>query len=511
MASTSAGCSGPPETIGDLVKARRWEEVGELLAEDPELSFWTDPSNARTPLHIMCRMDLGEVSTVDTDGEVSGTEFLPAHVEVAQMLIDASHECEPVILPNPVRLDSNGEGESEMYKMHMSVLTVRDYLGDTPLHNLCGHMRSACPYLVQLILSSASDSAAAAESDKDNTISDGDLVEEEKIYSRAPSAYELLTAKNTHGCTALHFIGDGSATWDISKVVIDSCRSIEARMGSKLHPMLVQDEDGDTPLHFACSAGMDPSMLRLFLDSRSSVVHVTNNDGRLPVDDLIVWFVDECDSDVEGDNDVPLLRRVTNEMLFRLWQKVEVLLRAAYNGQLRCEQSGVGGFRPLHAAASAPHFPSLVLRLACMLFPDEVSSRDENGFTSLHVASSRRSCEAFADPDAETYAELVRWGSDREDESMIAFLSSLNPDSTQVFSNEGRLPLHLAIENGQSIADIQHLLSLSPHSLEATDMKTKLRPFMLAAVGEGTSLDSVHLLLLRNPELVRSGIERQLQ
>lgn len=477
MALPSSVASGAPDTIGDLVKARRWKDVVALLAEEPELAFWVDPSNARTPLHIMCRMDLGQnnANADEPDGEVS--EFLPSHIEVAQMLIDASHECEPVILPNPVRLDSNGEGGDEMYKMHMSVLTVRDYLGDTPLHNLCGHMRSACPHLVQLILSSASDFSVTSE-----TI---------EWARRAPKLYDLLTAKNTHGCTALHFIGEGSAPWDISKTVIDACRNIEVRRDAKVHPMLVKDDDGDTPLHFACSAGMDPIFLEHFLDDKASVVHKTNNDGRLPVDDLIVWFVDENDSDSEGDSTVPLLERATAEMLTSLWQRIEVLLHMAVDGSRRNGLSGTRDFRPLHAAASVQNFPSIALRLACKLFPDELSTRDDTGLTALHVASSQRNCLAFADPDAEMYQELVRWKPDCEEETMITFLSSLHPAAAQCFTCEGRLPLHLAIENGKSITDIQHLLSLSPRSLETRDMKTRLLPFMLSAVDEVADRKSV--------------------
>eukprot|EP00568_Trieres_chinensis_P007643 CAMPEP_0183297824 /NCGR_PEP_ID=MMETSP0160_2-20130417/5009_1 /TAXON_ID=2839 ORGANISM="Odontella Sinensis, Strain Grunow 1884" /NCGR_SAMPLE_ID=MMETSP0160_2 /ASSEMBLY_ACC=CAM_ASM_000250 /LENGTH=110 /DNA_ID=CAMNT_0025459715 /DNA_START=51 /DNA_END=380 /DNA_ORIENTATION=+ len=82
------------------------------------------------------------------------------HVELALSLIDASHECDPVVLPNPIRLDANGEGGDagvDRYEMHKSALTVRDYLGDTPLHCLCGHVRGGSPGLCRAVMASARD------------------------------------------------------------------------------------------------------------------------------------------------------------------------------------------------------------------------------------------------------------------------------------------------------------------------------------------------------------------
>uniref|UniRef100_A0A6U6H910 Uncharacterized protein n=1 Tax=Odontella aurita TaxID=265563 RepID=A0A6U6H910_9STRA len=472
---------------------RKWDEVKELVLKDPHLSFWTDPSNARTPLHIMCRMCFGQDEVADSSNEKSGMDFLPSHIKVARALINSSHECEPVILPRPEGLDSNGEGRDEMYQVHMSVLTVQDYLGNTPLHNLCGHMRSACPRLARLILSSASDS--------------GVLDWGNKKYSRAPKIYDLLTVKNAHGCTVLHFIGEGSAPWEVSKNVLDACNSTELGQDARLHPMLVQDDDGDTPLHFACSAGRDPRFLQYFLDDKAFVVHKANNDGRLPVDDLIVWFVDENDSDSEGDNTMPLLERATEDMLTSLWQRLEVLMVMATDETCENELSSAR-FQPLHAAASYQNFPSIVLRLACKLFSDELTRRDENGLVALHVASCKQECQKSKDPGTEMYAELARWNSDRENDTIITFLTSLNPDSAQLLTYEGRLPLHVAIESGKSISDIQHLLSVAPKSLEIRDRVTRLQPFMLSAIGEGASFDLIYFLLLRNPELLRCGTLR---
>jgi hypothetical protein len=83
------------------------------------------------------------------------------------------------------------------------------------------------------------------------------------------------------------------------------------------HPLMIQDNEGDLPLHFACSNGANAPMLSLLTSSigHPRSVLVRNSYGRLPIDDLIIWYVDlhgrignhEADSDDgSSDNDVDL-------------------------------------------------------------------------------------------------------------------------------------------------------------------------------------------------------------
>mmetsp|Transcript_21638 Transcript_21638/g.63542 ORF Transcript_21638/g.63542 Transcript_21638/m.63542 type:complete len:505 (-) Transcript_21638:1450-2964(-) len=67
----------------------------------------------------------------------------------------------------------------------------------------------------------------------------------------------------------------------------------------------------------------------------------------------------------------------------------------------------------------------------------------------------------------------------------------------------GRLPLHLAVEAGRTWEDgLDVLLDASPRAVEILDPTTFLYPFMAAAVGESSSIDTVFRLLQRNPDLV---------
>lgn len=77
------------------------------------------------------------------------------------------------------------------------------------------------------------------------------------------------------------------------------------------HPLLIQDNEGDTPLHFACSNGANAPLLSLLTSDPSQYqsVAVRNSYGRLPIDDLITWYVDlrarnleDFDSDDESES-----------------------------------------------------------------------------------------------------------------------------------------------------------------------------------------------------------------
>jgi len=62
------------------------------------------------------------------------------------------------------------------------------------------------------------------------------------------------------------------------------------------------------------------------------------------------------------------------------WPKVELMLRVA--------QQGKGKFRVVHAAASTP-CPQAILRMARVMYPQQVRERDEKGNLPLHLAAAR--------------------------------------------------------------------------------------------------------------------------
>jgi hypothetical protein len=288
--------------------------------------------------------------------------------------------------------------------------------------------------------------------------------------------------------------------------------------------MLLQDEDGDTPLHFACSAGLEPDVLRRMITQKDIYetylpVQIKTYGGRLPVDELITWCIDEYGIE-SNELDPPLEERMTDEVTDALWSRIEVLLEAVDKAILEAiferilvGENRVVRFRPLHTAASIQSFPAIVLRMACRRFGGGggLLEQDEVGRTPLHRAVERK--DAYqVDEDVYSlgsgeYLDLSRWNSEYERRSSIEYLVELCPEALRVRCQRNRLPIHYAVLNCGEFSDIEAMLTPAPESIAQRDGHTGLLPFMLAASNEtshyDSSLDRSFKLLLLNPELVR--------
>ncbi|KAL3786199.1 hypothetical protein HJC23_001275 [Cyclotella cryptica] len=236
-----------------------------------------------------------------------------------------SQYCPPMGLDPVERYNDDDEAAEEEYPpsktkdtstkvLHESVLTMTDALGATPLHLLTGE-GSAHEDIVRLFL------------DKCRGW-DMDAMHEE--HSRRPTLYALVSAQNCHGCTPLHFLSGKMAVSygtndEVLRLILDrfekdniinnnqSC-SLDDIPSLPIHPLLIPDGDGDLPLHYASSIGASPPLLSIL--TKYPTTHraalVRNAEGRLPIDELIIWYKElmaeeheesEDESDSNGEND----------------------------------------------------------------------------------------------------------------------------------------------------------------------------------------------------------------
>eukprot|EP00592_Proboscia_alata_P005846 CAMPEP_0194381982 /NCGR_PEP_ID=MMETSP0174-20130528/57146_1 /TAXON_ID=216777 /ORGANISM="Proboscia alata, Strain PI-D3" /LENGTH=862 /DNA_ID=CAMNT_0039166855 /DNA_START=63 /DNA_END=2651 /DNA_ORIENTATION=- len=202
-------------------------------------------------------------------------------------------------------------------------------------------------------------------------IGDGVSVSTRRRVGMLWRAMDLLSCQNDHGCTPLHFLSEGEPI-EALRVALEYCEGLgnnhyydisaydnddddTVSLGSEIgnntasssiddeivsfisekckmythdyqeqyskrncfqrnqcqrnhHPLMIQDEDGDTPLHFGCSAGASCEFLQLLLSYCPCAVNVCNWDVDSPIDDLWGWFNDEYPTVVEwllweGDED----------------------------------------------------------------------------------------------------------------------------------------------------------------------------------------------------------------
>jgi len=333
----------------------------------------------------------------------------------------------------------------------------------------------------------------------------------------------------------MHFCADGGCTPGIIDLVLDACQKychskryhgkseVEPSLGDlpsesekkREHPICVQDEDGDTPIHFACSAGLEPDVLRRLINQPDRTVVYSSlttkaHNGRTPIDDLITWCIDEHGLE-ENTAVPPLEERMPDDVADALWSRVEVLMQAVVYGCCRDYKQST----PLHWAASIQAFPAIVLRLACKRHggpnSEGLLALDEKGMTLLHHAANpvcwNELDSSLYELRSGEYLELSRWKSEGEQRTPIEYLIKESPGALRVRSKCSALPLHLALMGDKTtIEDILAMLDAAPETLAQRDGQGLL-PFMIAAAGYDNHLDKILKLLLLNPELVRNKSE----
>jgi len=155
------------------------------------------------------------------------------------------------------------------------------------------------------------------------------------------------------------------------------------------------------------------------------------------------------------------------------WEKIQLLLKAAYHNSVDDPLPGNKKWRVLHATAGSD-CPSELLRLVLKLCRVQLFIKDEDNRLPLHIAAAaplyiKQPFESHSDP-------------------VICKLASTFPDGALEVDKEGRLPLHIALDHHKTWNDgVSRLLQLHPQTARVCDPKTRLYPFMLAAIGDSES------------------------
>jgi len=360
-----------------------------------------------------------------------------------------------------------------------------------------------------------------------------------------------VTSTDEHGNTPYHIIALHSATIpkDFMYAIINAGPPDAA---------LLQNNDGNTPLHFAILSGAPPDMLQIMLATGSKAACIKNEAGLTPIfmslangtptttlrmilkacpesvhvrdhhgtssiqfawNLLIAGMIADNTTESKDDQEQRSASNINALALSarssslvgdpRAWMgKIDLLLRTAFHGV--AENRSIPHrrrWRAVHAACNGGTCPFDVLAFSLQILPMEIQVVNEDGNLPLHIAASA--------PPYETNkpAELA---SGRP----IHLLLNRFPAGSKKLSRKGRLPLHLALASGKTLDNgIDALVDSFPESVRMRDPETMLFPFMLAAAkrqvdddsdapaqdredAELASLNNIFTLLLEAPELV---------
>ncbi|KAL7570067.1 hypothetical protein ACA910_017102 [Epithemia clementina (nom. ined.)] len=228
----------------------------------------------------------------------------------------------------------------------------------------------------------------------------------------------------------------------------------------------------------------------------------------------------ECGSD--GDAYV-WSRRECVVSLF--WTKVVSLIQAS---AVAIDGGPLGNSVLVHSAFASPACLPAIARIVSCLYPDELTQPDERGRLPVHYAASRLfhewdwPCEHFESCAA---TELLK----QETLSLIEIALDLSPpEALAVTDLDGRLPLHIMIDNImttcsrfplnlKTTAAVVTLLEVfvkkNQVSLQRCDGRSKLYPFLQATAAasehcsESSSTQYDHLALSITYQLMRENPE----
>lgn len=523
-------CSSFPFTV-----QRKWQRVIDVVSADGEAVYETNGRHRRLVIHELCKMialpqsvrsshdemsDDEDEDPEPLDDEELGTLAQELSIsceqcehdenakicEVAQLMIDISHSLGPVAVTVPTETsddednnegegngdgdgDENGDREEDVnpehnrndsntspgdgaFRFHESVLTVPDALGKTPLHILC---ESSCdPNLMRVIFGCT----------RENT---GNPC--------APTAMSLIVARDSKGCTPLHYLAySRQCPFTALQLMMDYCKPSCPRGdgGLLLDPTLCTDDEGDTPLHWALDGYMSPRRIKELIRHSKDAMNVKNHMGSLPFDQFAANFID---SDW----------KIHDVCGREVWENIQAYLRVVCDDPVSNDIDGrsssgnentPAAWLPLHLIAGATcEFPPIFTDIALHFCKDDLSKTNSAGMLPLHLACNRISVDKNSPYDGSLAQKIL-----------IGY-----PQATyKAVPSTKRLAIHLAVASHKPMSLIVSLIKSYPRSLNIADPITRLWPFVLAAVENEEAVLVSFTLLRADPSILQLAMHAQL-
>lgn len=402
----------------------------------------THHGSGRTALHELCRLttfstgfavEHPEYSDEENDerndptSEINQDQF--DMIELARLIIETSH----ILLQQPDTLT-----QYIVYSFEQSILIFKDINGNIPLHTLCENWN--VNYEMMNLMFSLCD---PNQSSKDKNI---------------PTVGDLISHKNYLQCTPLHHISQCVCSFSALKLLLAQCST------GKDSILRVRDNDGETPLHWAFSAGVSKRRLELYLAKSKDLLYEKNNDNETPLFAI----------DIE---DFPSARA--------MWQRVVLIMGVILEREYIAE--------PMFALAELSDLmPPSFINLGLRFYREELEDVDDHGRSPLHVAAM---CPSRDLGDANFLTLLEHY-----------------PEAARHRCRKRRLPIHVALETAKSLDCVKALLAEYPEGLYEIDPVSQLPCFLLAGVVlEGclpmvdNRLNSCYTLLREDPSVLRSS------
>lgn len=189
-----------------------------------------------------------------------------------------------------------------------------------------------------------------------------------------------------------------------------------------------------------------------------------------------------CEEIAGEINDAQQADKKANDSSHRvatLWKSLEFMVRAVSSQDSTSD--GEYTFRMVHAVIALNCSPAIVAH-ALSLHPEQAGERDSKGCTPLTLAALS--------------LEKVH-------PAVICTLLKEYPEAACMTDADGRLPIDIIAESSKYDEELwEALVKAEPRAVDTRDLRDKMFPFMTAAVGDKSNMNSVYRLLRAKPHVL---------
>ena len=214
-------------------------------------------------------------------------------------------------------------------EMHLSILTLKATNGKTPLHVLCEN--SADTTMMKIMIECCP-------------------LEKLSVVESA-TARNLVRMANSNGRNLLHFLVCRHFPFSSLKLMMQYCPPVDETDG--LDPRLMQDEDGEVPLHWAFAEGVSPGRLTVLLSECHDSLLCAKKECILPMEEYLVhwenyYFHEENEKQAVWHEIQGMLKVVTGYQGFDAWSPLHAILSSLYTGSILDNGVGAWARKPAH-------------------------------------------------------------------------------------------------------------------------------------------------------------------
>ena len=317
----------------------------------------------------------------------------------------------------------------------------------------------------------------------------------------------LLLQDKLQGHTPLHIAAQQVCSLEVFQLLMNEERYPGAREAAK-----IRDTRERFPLSYAACYGACHNTVDLLLESYPLSIYECESYQMIAFHLVFVGLFPTAEdrklkvNSIRHEQSSAIKDFFDDPHTFEFWKQLAFLLKRTHQFLKQLDDRPQWNY--IHAVGVVQS-PPQVMRAALKLYPWQVREYDSNGNLALHLACQQQHRHGFDDlhywlpsnvrRDKTLHLEPM----DVSNDNPMSIILQAFPAAATCLDRRFSLPLHVAVYHGrQWNHGVQSLVGAAPDALLTRDGVHHLYPFMLAAVDECNSLDTVFRLLVANPSIV---------